>query len=73
LILDNELKSTEKNSSQEGFDISPINEMKRVTNFEGETEYNVSWTGHREGRHGENGQLQMADSIEVLDELFLNI
>jgi hypothetical protein len=34
---------------------------------------NIDGHGHREGRLGKNGQLQMADSIEVSDELLLNI
>jgi hypothetical protein len=32
--LDNELKSIEKDSSQEGLNVSPINDMKQVTRFE---------------------------------------
>jgi hypothetical protein len=49
LILDNELNSTEQNSSQEGLDVSPINDMKLVTEFEGETEHfcKLDWTQGR--------------------------
>jgi hypothetical protein len=53
----------EQKSSQEGLDVSPINDTKWVTEFEGEIEHFANWIGHREGQHRNNGQLQMADSI----------
>ena len=37
--MDNVLKSTEQNSSQEGLDVSPISDTKWVTKFESETKY----------------------------------
>jgi hypothetical protein len=47
---------TEQDSSQEGFDVSPISDMKWVTEFESETEYVTIglWT---QGRPTQNGKI----------------
>jgi hypothetical protein len=56
------MKSTEQDSSQEGLDVSPISDTKRVTEFDDETE-NVAiglWTQGRPTqteRITANGQL----------------
>jgi hypothetical protein len=76
LIPDNVLKSTEQDSSQEGLDVSPISDMKRVIEFESGTEHVAIglWTQGRPTRSERttaDGQLNRSfkwTSLEHMDD-----